>query len=161
MNQTAAKRLPWEDRWAQPTLEQLTQPLNEQQRKVCQRLLDGLDQFEGLHWHFAWHGRAWKWTLQFDLYDSEGQFIGPLVYIVPNPDLFEFCMPMKEATIEQVNLKRLQKFVRDGLRAAKCAVSLHWAIFHPTAATETDQLLDLVKRVHKVLRTQDNNGTRG
>jgi hypothetical protein len=154
MNQAASKRLPWLDRWTQPSLEQLLQPLSDQQRSIAERLIEGMEKFEGVHWHFAWHGRAWKWTLQFDLYDAEGGFIGPIAYIVPNPETFEFCMPLKEQTIEQVNLKRLQRFVRDGLRAAKCAVTLHWAVFHPTAGTETEQLLDLVKRVHKVLYHQ-------
>jgi len=158
MNQAASTRLPWQDRWTRPSLEALLQPLSEQQRKVCERLIEGIEQFEGMHWHFAWHGRAWKWTLQFDLYDQAGGLIGPIAYLVPNPDFVELCMPLKESTIEQVNFKRLQKFVRDGLRAAKCAVTLHWAIFNPTAMSEADQLLDLVKRVHKVL-TAEQAGT--
>jgi hypothetical protein len=156
MNQTASPRLPWQDRWHEPSYEQLVSPLSEQQRKVFDRLVEGIAEFEGVDWYFAWHGRAWKWTLQFDLYDDQQQLIGPLVYLVPNPDQLEFCMPLKEATIQQVNLKRLHKFVRDGLRAAKCAVELHWAFFHPTAGTEADQLLDLVKRVRKVLRGEQS-----
>jgi hypothetical protein len=157
MNQAASQRLPWQDRWQQPTYEQLAASLSDQQRKVFDRLAEGIEQFDGVHWDFAWHGRAWKWTLQFDLYDDQQNLIGPLVYLVPNPDQLEFCMPLKEDTIHQVNLKRLQKFVRDGLRAAKCAVEMHWAFFHPTAVTEADQLLDLVKRVRKVLRGENTN----
>lgn len=155
MNQAATSRLHWEDRWNQPTLEQLTGALKDHNRKIVERLVEGVEAYEGVHRHFAWHGRAWKWTIQFDLYDAEGKLIGPVAYIVPNPETPEFCMPLKEQTIQQVNLKRLNKFVRDGVRAAKCAVELHWAIFNPTAVTEADQLLDLFKRVYKVLREEN------
>jgi hypothetical protein len=153
MNQTqSTPRLPWQDRWQQPSLEQLTEPLSEQQQRIIHRLIEGIDSFEGIERHFAWHGRSWKWTIQCDLYDAQGEPIGPLVYLVPNPDALEFCMPLKEDTIHQINLKPCNRFVRDGVRAAKCAVTMHWAIFHPTAVTEADHLLDLVNRVHKVLR---------
>ena len=152
MSQPASSRHPWEDRWHEPTLDQLNEPLKEGQRRVVQRLIEGVEAFDGVDWHFAWHGRAWKWTIQFDLYDASGQLIGPIAYLVPNPDLVELCLPLKEETIHQVNLKRLHKFVRDGVRAAKCAVELHWAVFNPTAVSEADQLVDLVKRVRKVLR---------
>jgi len=157
MNQVASQRLPWHDRWQQPSLQQLTSALGEQQQKVFDQLVKGVERFDGIHWHFVWHGRSWKWTLQFDLYDANGEFIGPILYLVPNPAQIEFCMPLRETTIEQVNIKRLQKFVRDGLRAAKCAVEYHWAFFHPTAGTEAEQLVDLVKRVRKVLRGEQTS----
>jgi len=157
MSQAATPRHPWEDRWHEPTLEQLTEPLKEHQQRVVQRLIEGIEAFDGIERRFAWHGRAWKWTLQFDLVDAEGNPLGTIAYLVPNPNLVELCLPLKEQTIQQVNLKRLNKFVRDGIRAAKCAVELHWAVFNPTAVTEADQLVDLVKRVRKVLRGEPAN----
>lgn len=147
-------RLPWEDRWAQPTVKQLIEPQKDQQKKILPELIERVMGFEGVSQHLVWHGTAWKWTLEFDLSDQSGANLGPLVYLVPNPAGPIFCMPLNGETVEQLPIKRLNKYVREGIREAKCAVEIHWCIWTPSAQTEVEHLTDLIKRVHKILRSQ-------
>ena len=142
---------PWEDRWAQPELEQLLAPLDEQRRKVVDIMIEQINEFEGVDMSIIWHGTAWKWTLQFSLYDPDGNLIDTLAYLVPKPDAPVFCVPLRTQTVEKLPLKRLNRYIRDGIRVAKRAVDIYWAVWTPSAVTETEHLRDLIKRRHKIM----------
>lgn len=143
-------RLPWEDRWVTPTVEQLLEPLKDQQKKIVPELIERVMGFEGVTQRLVWHGTAWRWTLEFALADEKGNDLGPMVYLVPNPAGAIFCMPLHGETIEALPMKRLNKYVREAIREAKCAVEIHWCIWTPSAQTEVEHLTDLIKRVHKI-----------
>jgi hypothetical protein len=69
-----------------------------------------------------------------------------LCYIVPGGLMPLICVPLRSDMIESLPERRLSKYIRDGIRSAKCAVEIHWAIWSPTTETETSLLLDLVRR---------------
>lgn len=142
---------PWEDRWVQPELEQLLAPLDEQRRKVVDILIEQIGAFPGVHQKLIWHGTAWRWTLQFSLYAEDGKLIDTFAYLVPNPQTPVICIPLKPETVEKLPLKRLNRYIRDGIRVAKRAVDIYWAVWTPTAVTETEHLMDLIKRRHKLM----------
>jgi hypothetical protein len=48
-------------------------------------------------------------------------------------------------------MRRLNRYIRDSIRLAKRAVDLYWATWTPTAMTEVEHLVDLVKRKRKAL----------
>lgn len=142
---------PWEDRWVQPELEQLLTPMDEQRRKVVDILIAQIGAYPGVHQTLIWHGTAWRWTLQFSLYAEDGKLIDTLAYLVPNPESPVLCVPMKLDAVNKLPLKRLNRYIRDGIRVAKRAVDIYWATWTPTAVTETEHLMDLIKRRHKTL----------
>jgi len=148
---------PWEDRWAQPELEQLLAPLDEQRRKVVDILIEMIGDYEGVHLSVIWHGTAWKWTLQFSLYGPDGNLIDTLAYLVPKPEAPVLCVPLRPSTVEKLPLKRLNRYIRDGIRVAKRAVDIYWAVWTPTAVTETDHLRDLIKRRYKLMMSRGSN----
>lgn len=147
---------PWEDRWVQPNLEQLLAPLDEQRRKVVDILIEQIGAFPGVDQKLIWHGTAWRWTLQFSLYGEDGKLIDTLAYLVPNPQTPVICIPLKPQTVEKLPLKRLNRYIRDGIRVAKRAVDIYWAVWTPTAVTETEHLMDLVKRRHKLMMARQS-----
>ncbi len=145
---------PWEDRWSQPQVKQLLDPIEEQRRKVVDILIKKINAYPGVHQTLIWHGSAWKWTLQFSLYGTDGKLIDTLAYLVPNPETPVLCIPLKPATVEKLPLKRLNRYIRDAIRVSKRAVDIHWAVWTPSAVTETEHLMDLIKRRHKILMAQ-------
>lgn len=145
---------PWEDRWVKPEVEQLLKPLDEQRRKVVDILLDQIGAYPGVHQTLIWHGTAWRWTLQLSLYDNDGKLIETLAYLVPNPESPVLCIPMRPQMVDKLPLKRLNRYIRDGIRVAKRAVDVYWATWTPTAVTETEHLMDLIKRRHKILMAE-------
>lgn len=146
-----AVKTPWQDRWAQPELEQLLAPLDEQRRKVVDILIEQIEAYPGVHKTLIWHGSSWCWTVEFSLYAEDGKLIDTLAYLVPNPESPVLCLPMKPAMVEKLPIKRLNRYIRDGIRVAKRAVDLYWATWTPTAVTETEHLMDLIKRRHKIM----------
>lgn len=142
---------PWDDRWAQPELEQLLAPMDEQRRKVVDILISQIGAYPGVHQTLIWHGTAWRWTLQLSLYAEDGKLIDTLAYLVPNPESPVLCVPMKPDALDKLPLKRLNRYIRDGIRVAKHAQDIYWAVWTPTAVTETEHLMDLIKRRHKTL----------
>ncbi|MBI1336469.1 MAG: hypothetical protein GC164_05855 [Phycisphaera sp.] len=142
---------PWLDRWNQPNLEQLLDALKAHHRKPYTQILEQLDSYPGVQRSVIWYGSAWKWTIHYAFVDADGQEIETLCYIVPNSETPLICIPLADEVIEQLPIKRLTKFIREGIRSAKFAVAIHWATWSPLNQTETHALIDLCKRKHKFI----------
>jgi hypothetical protein len=150
-NYAAAARLAWEDRWSQPTVDQLLDPLNPPHKRVFTQLMEHLESLDRVQKTILWYGDAWKWTLQYNLLDAKGHRLDTVAYLVPKADGPLICVPFADDQIERLPMRRLPKIVREGIRAAKCALSTHWATWQPSQASEAVQLTELVKRRHKIL----------
>jgi len=149
--QLTTNRKPWEDRWQQPDPEVLLNVYEAHRHKILSTLLEQIVAYEGVTKTLQWHGESWKWCWQFDLHkEGNGQAV-VMAYLVPNPEMPQICIPLDEELIGRLPMRRLNRYIRDGIRHAKCAVKVHWATWVPTAMTEAEQLMDLIKRKHKHL----------
>ncbi len=140
-------RLPWQDRWSKPTLEQLLEPLEQSQYRGFQALLDLLADMEGIESELVWYGDAWKWTLHYYLpaQSAEGR-PRTVCYLVPKHEQSLVCVPMTQAMIDDLPMRRLTKFIKEGVRSAKCAIEIHWAHWNPSNNSEFNTLVDLLRR---------------
>lgn len=141
----------WDDRWSQPTVKDLLSPHSDQHRKVIESLMEVAEELPDVQKSLIWYGAAWKWTVQYVIRDAKGRDLDTLCYIVPRVDAPMLCVPLTDAQIARLPMKRLPKLVRDGVRGAKCAVSMHWATWTPTLQAEVTQLVELLRRKHKLL----------
>ena len=123
-------------------------------QKILATLIERIEGYEGVSKQLLWHGESWKWCWQFDLELANGQTTN-MAYLVPNPEMPLLCITLSDALVDQLPMRRLNRYIRDGIRnaKAKCAVEVHWSTWVPTAMTEAEQLLDLVKRKYKLLTT--------
>jgi hypothetical protein len=172
-------RLAWDDRWSQPSLEQLLHPLKVQPRRLFDQILGKVTGLSNVDRSIIWYGPSWKWTIYYTLpasslvhlppISSNGSSAGgasaaastsaagknsepeTLCYLVPNHQNPLICVPLSDAVIDRLPLKRLNRFVREAIASSKCAVSIHWAIFSPTTLAETGYLVDLIERKHAIL----------
>ena len=153
MNKAAlTKRPAWEDRWTEPTAEQLLEMLKEPVRKAVQWLIEETHQLSGVEQRVRWFGTAWKWTIELTFTDAEGNDLGVLAYIVPSPETPVISIPLQRDVVDELPMRRLNKYIREGIRSAKCAVELHWAVWTPTSRSDAEHLYDLVKRKHRMRR---------
>ena len=146
----AKTRLPWEDRWIEPELSQLVKPIEDQQRRAFSTLISNIDDMERVDRTLTWYGPAWKWTIEYQLLNTSGESMQVLAYLVPSNSGPLVCVPLTGKVIEQLPMRRLNKFIRNGIRSAKCAVKIHWAVWNLSASTEVTHLMDLMKRKHKI-----------
>lgn len=156
----AQTRLPWQDRWTKPSLDELLKPMDAQQRKYFQTLIDQLDGYEDVERELIWYGDSWKWTIHYT-FKGEGterarggqrgrNSPSTMCYLVPKTEQPLVCIPMADQHIQRLPMRRLVKYIREGIRSAKCAVATFWATWVPTARSETEVLGDLLKRKHKM-----------
>ena len=151
-----SRRSTWEDRWREPTVEQLLADLKDHHRTPIEWLLEHAHNLGGVEQHLRWYGKAWKWTLELTFSDAEGQDLGTLAYIVPSPERPLVCVSLDADTYDQLPMRRLNKYIREGLRSAKRAVTLYWASWTPTSASDAEHLFDLLKRKHRLRRGESS-----
>lgn len=157
MSKTAyTTRLPWQDRWNEPTLEELLEPIKAKEAhfKALSNVMAGIEAYEGVERRIVWMGQGWQWCVEYLLEDHHET--GPenpdaMAYFIPDPEQPTFCIPLHDAHIEQIPLRRVNRFIRDQIRSAKCSVAIHWCKWSPSAQTEVDHLMDLIKRKWKIL----------
>lgn len=152
----ATNRLAWSDRWSQPDLPQLLDPLKTHHRRVADALLDQLGSLEGVERSIIWYGPAWKWTIHYNFTERPAKGIkqpepSTLCYLVPKIESPMVCVPLSDEVIASLPMTRLSRFIRDGIRMAKCAVAIHWACWTPTSQGDVVQIVELIKRRHKMV----------
>ena len=148
---TPTKCLPWQDRWCQPTLDQLFEPLEEVHRKILTDMLDRIEKYDDMRSSLVWRGVSWHWTIEYTLHDPDGNKLETFCYVVPNNAVPRVCIPLSNEVLHRLPFRRLHRFVRNGIRSAKRAVAINWAIWELNAPFEVEILMDLIKRKHKML----------
>lgn len=149
----SSSRLAWQDRWSQPTLEQLLKPMKVQKRRLMELMLEQITPYPGTQQTVIWYGPSWKWTIHFIYQEPHADMPQTLCYLVPNAETPMICIPLTDAAIARLPMKRLSKFIREGIRSAKCAVNTHWATWTPQNQSEVGLIMELVRRLHKIRMT--------
>ncbi|MEM1354835.1 MAG: hypothetical protein AAGC44_11555 [Planctomycetota bacterium] len=153
---TYSTRLPWQDRWSEPTLDQLLDPCKakEPQFKALSNIMEGIEGYEGVQRSIIWAGQSWQWTIEYLLeghHETGVESPDAMAYIIPDPEGPIVAIPLTDTHIEQIPLRRVNRFIRDQIRSSKCAVDIHWCKWTPSAQTEVEHLMDLVKRKWKMV----------
>ena len=144
-----AARLPWEDRWTQPTAEQLLKAVNSESRSVLAKIMRALNGYDGVTQQVVWYGPGWNWTIQYQIQVAVDAPTNILCYLVPKRERPVVCVPLRARDINRLPVKRLNRIIREGIRNAKCAVTVSWATFTPSNESDAEHLVDLIKRKHK------------
>lgn len=144
----APVRTPWEDRFRQPSLDDLTAHYNKQLSGLFDAARAKLLDFEGVDDSIRWQGLPWRWCLRFE---APGDPTDAWVYLVPDPLGPIVSVPLTMDMIESMPMKRLKKHVRDGVFLSKRVGEVIWATWQPTNRTQLDEVLDVAKRKHKYL----------
>ena len=139
----------WQDQWATPTVAELFDPFKETDFEHISETMATIGDLERVDSGLIWYGTGWNWTMQYTLLDEKGSELEVLCYVVPNPVGPVISVPLKDGLIAQLPVRRLSKYVREGIRSAKRAVRLHWATWHPNNKHDMNQLFDLVRYKHK------------
>lgn len=148
---TMTRRQVWEERWTQPEVAQLLQALGPPEENPLARITDELADIDGLCRTLAWYDQAWKWTIEY----TDGKPLenpwDAVCYLVPNPADVAVCVPLSKHVIEQLPMRKISKYIREGIISAKCAVRVHWAIWKPNNVADAPLIADLIRRKYDVL----------
>jgi len=131
-----------EDRFREPTLEQLRAGLQEDAREAFDRLRDHLAGLDDVTESFGWHGSTWGWCLEYRIEGEDG----PMAMLAAMPDDPQLIMPIDKAFVDQLPVRRLKRGIRDGLELGLEPFDVPWAIWSVHPPNILDELVDLINR---------------
>ncbi len=159
---------PWFDHWNTPSPEQLLKDVKETHLTVLPTLREQLRQMPGVEERLVWMGDAWKWTFEYTLpghHVSGPESPDAFCYLVPATDTLTphlesplLVFPIADSFIDFVPFKRLNRYVRDGIKSGKLAVDLIWITWAPGPGPELEHLIDILKRKYKFLMAPPKAG---
>ena len=125
----------WSDRFREPLARELVGALGKQIGGVTDHVR-GRRITLGATETVAWCG-VWKWTLVFQ---GEGE-ARPWAYIVPDPAKVVLTLVLPDEMITALPLKKLPRFVRDGLAHAPVVDGFRWAKWDLQGKAQADEIL--------------------
>ncbi len=128
-------RTVWSDRFREPAARELVAALGKQVCGVADHVRGRLITL-GASETVAWCG-VWKWTLVFQ---AEGE-ARPWAYIVPDPSRLVLALVLPDEMITSLPLKKLPRFVRDGLAYAPVVDGSRWAKWDLQGKAQADEIL--------------------
>jgi len=132
-------RSAWQDRFRTPTVEVLIRDFNKQLAAVVNHARDSLLAAEGAKEEVGWHG-VWRWTM---VYRLPGNGERGWAYLVPDPSKPRLTLPIADEAVSELPIKKLSKFIRDGLSHAPTVDGIRWAQWELQNKTQVDDILSL------------------
>jgi len=150
-------RFAWEDKFRTPTPEDLVQGLNKHGETPVVDVRDRLLAIEGVSEELSWHGVPWRWTFAYRTEDDDSA--RALAYLVPQPGKARLAIPMTQPQIAALPLRKLSKFIRDGLLHAPEVGGVRWVQWEPTARSQCDEIMKIVEIKLQISRQAETAAT--
>ena len=141
-------RVPWEDQFRTPSLEDLRGHYTRQLSNLLESARSRLLAFAGVSEEVAWQGVPWRWTLIYRCPDDPTR---AWAYLVPHPAGPKISLPLTAEMVERLPMRRMKKFVRDGVLGARRVDSVYWATWDISSREQLEEVLDLAKRKHQYI----------
>jgi hypothetical protein len=142
------RQLAWENRFQEPSPEDLGSHYNKQVRNLIESARERLSGFEGVEEVVSWEGLPWRWTMKFRLPNDPTR---AWAYLVPHPEGPQLAVPLTGEMIESLPLRRMKKHVRDGVAFGTRVDNVLWATWDIQTKSHLDDVLDVAKRKHKFI----------
>ena len=135
------QRLPWKDRFNQPTVNQLRKGLPAEAAQTLEDLRKHILALDGIEEGFAWYGHCWHWTLIYRTAHAKD----PLAVVIPSPEDLQLAVPVEPDFAKSLPLKRMKRAVREGLDLACEPFDTRWATWSLQTPKLIDDLMDLIE----------------
>src|SRR5262245_20730328 len=130
----------WTDRFRVPDADHLIASLPRQLAAVVEHARQSLIAADGATEEVVWQG-VWRWTF---VYRSDGEHRG-WAYLVPDPHKPRLAFPFPDGMIAELPLKKLSKFIRDGLAHAPVIDGVRWSQWELQYKAQVDDLMSLAE----------------
>ena len=131
----------WTDRFRTPDAQTLLAEVPEPHATPLSVASDWLDRVDGFDCETRWMGVPWRWTL---VYQEDGR---DAIYLIPDPAAPRVAMQIGVNSLDEADLKRLSRPVRDGLGRARVVGNAVWAEWDVAGSSIESTLDELVNRV--------------
>ncbi len=139
-------RSPWEDRFRNPTVDELRAGMTRQHSQLFDTARDCLRAFESVQETLVWRGIPWRWSLAYPI---EGDANRILAYLIPQPGKPQLAVPLTVEMIAALPQRRLPRMIRDAITFSARVAGIHWPCWELQSRPQIDELIGLAKRKHE------------
>lgn len=137
----------WSNRFAMPTIGELRTGLNAEVGPVFDHARQSLAQLPGVVETLKWMGVPWSWSL---VYGPAGE-PDAWAFLVPEPGRLQIAMTLPSDRLGDIPLKRLSRFLRDGLMQTQVVGRACWPTWIVGSLAQVDEVAKLIQGI----RVQD------
>lgn len=141
----------WADKFQHPTVSQLRSHYNKEKTALFENVRDRLLEIDGIKEEISWQGVPWRWTLVYTLEGDEAP--SPMkawAYLIPDPERLQICLTLTADQVHGVGVKRLKKWVRDGVIFSRSVGGVCWPTYEVSSKGQIEDVFELVARKLKV-----------
>lgn len=139
-------RTPWMNRFATPDFDGLRGHYHKHLGDLFHHARERIHAFSGMSERLDWLGVSWRWAYVYTHDQAPGR---AWAYLIPNPERPMIAAPMTIEFVRTLPLRRLKKYVRDGLASAKRTGDILWPTWEVMGKGNLDDVMDLLNRAHK------------
>lgn len=150
-------KAPWADKFRQPSVQQLRASMNKDSAAIFDALRDRLSSVGELVETVAWQGVPWRWSIVYSAKlvgpargGGAGAGARPWAYLIPDPDSLQLCVTLTADQIQAMDVRRLKKWVRDGIVFARAVGGSCWPTYAITAKAQAEDVFELIERKARV-----------
>jgi hypothetical protein len=140
---TRRYRAAWEDRFAEPTWEDLSAGLPKELHKLCERLRQTILGERSMKEQVRWCGLPWRWSLTF-LGNKRDDLAW--AYLVPNPESPALGIPLPAELAHTMEQDTDSRRIRDTLTGAKRSSGVAWSSWPLSTPDELEDALTVITR---------------
>ena len=141
-------KIPWLDEFNTPSTDALREIMVPDTALVFDQLYSYLSGCDDLEEDLAWYGDGWHWTITWTgPWQKE-----PLVLVIPAPEDLLVAMPMAPGFYENLPVRRLKRFIRDGLDIGRSPYDTRWGVWPIPSANLVKDIRHLVEQRLKYAR---------
>lgn len=143
-----AVRAPWTNKFERPSIEELRGSMPRESAVVFDALRERMLACGDLTETLTWQGVPWRWTL---VYGARGEIDGRAwAYVIPDPAGVQICVTLTSEQIRAMDVRRLKKWVRDGIAFARSVGGVCWPTYPVGSRTQVEEVMELVERKARV-----------
>lgn len=143
-------RAAWPDRFRVPTPDELLNPFNKQVGALIEHVRERLLATEAVKEEISFQG-VWNWTFVYRLpNDSDLGW----AYLVPDPAKPRISVPVQDDIVADLPIRKLSKFIRDGLIHAPMVNGVRWATWDLVNKTQADDILSLAELSTRLVKVE-------
>jgi hypothetical protein len=137
------ERVPWEDRFREPTSDELLAAMPKQHLATFDHARGRLLAIDGVRETIGWHGIPWRWAMS---YRTAAETPHAISYLIPQPGRPLLAIPIPVEMLATIPLKKHTRVVRDGITFSAEVAGVYWPTWDLTGKTLVDELFTIIRR---------------
>jgi hypothetical protein len=148
----------WSNKFIAPTVGKLREGYPKPLGSVFDAARELILELDGVSESVIWHGVPWRWTL---VYKCDARTAADrtraFAYLIPDPAKLQCCVPLTREQIASLPMRRFKKNLRDSIIHARTVAGLSWPSWDIPSKTAVEDIAELVRRKHRLLRASDES----